>query len=75
MAGGGGGGGSVTAAWTLRNELAVRSEEQPLASKHLGKVWHRNRWGKGVQQACSYRAPLPLHFGQDTNSFTPRKVK
>lgn len=52
MADGGsrGAGGSITLAWSLQSELAMRSEEQPLANKHRGEVWHRNRWGKGLDK-------------------------
>lgn len=32
------------------SELAMRSEEQPLANKQCRKVWHRNRWGKGLNK-------------------------
>lgn len=39
---GGGGGSSITLAWSLQSELAMKSEEQPLANKHFGEVWHRN---------------------------------
>lgn len=48
--GGAGSGGSITLAWSLQSELAMRSEEQPWANKHFGEVWHRNRWGKGLNK-------------------------
>lgn len=56
MAGGGSrgadssGGSSITLAWSLRSELAMRSEEQPSANKHLGEVWHRNGWRNGLSK-------------------------
>lgn len=50
MASGGGSGSSITVAWSLQSKLAMRSDEQLLANKHFGKVWHRNRWGKGLNK-------------------------
>lgn len=67
---GGSGGSSITLAWSLWSELAMRSEEQPLANKHSGEVWHRNRWGKGISKPAVNRVPLPLHFRKVTNSIS-----
>lgn len=56
-----GGGKNITVAWHLQSKPTLTSEEQPLAHKPLGKCG-KGTGGKGAQQACSYRAPLPLHF-------------
>lgn len=48
--GSGGGGSSITVAWSLQSELAMRTEEQPLANKHFGKAWHQNKWEKGFNK-------------------------